>query len=173
MSKQVKEKNGAERLTVPDLHKVYYDPWELCGMNSYCTKGCHEEGGCTGGCHILKMYRKLAAYEDAEEQGTLLRLPCRVGETVYRICPKCNDKHNGSCSGCAWENSATAHGCQVYGNVGTKTLMGCQIVPYKVSWEYLPSLMEDLGKTVFLTRKEAEQKLEEIQKGEGNNEQIG
>ncbi len=49
-----------ERLTVNDLDKVCYDPWELCGMNSCCTKGCHDEGGCTKGCEILKMYRKLA-----------------------------------------------------------------------------------------------------------------
>lgn len=26
---------------------------------------------------------KLAAYEDAEEQGLLVRLPCKVGDTVY------------------------------------------------------------------------------------------
>lgn len=29
---------------------------------------------------------KLADYEDAEEQGLLLRLPCKVGDTVYVIC---------------------------------------------------------------------------------------
>ena len=29
---------------------------------------------------------KLADYEDAEEQGLLLRLPCKVGDTVYRYC---------------------------------------------------------------------------------------
>lgn len=74
-----------ERLTVNDLNKVCYDPWELCGMDSYCKKGCYEEGGCTKGCHILKMYRKLAEYEDLEEQGKLLKLPCTVGDTVYRI----------------------------------------------------------------------------------------
>lgn len=28
---------------------------------------------------------KLAKYEDAEEQGSLLRLPCKVGDTVYAI----------------------------------------------------------------------------------------
>lgn len=123
----------------------------------------------------LQKFFAAVAYENKtilEEQDTHLRLPCRVGETVYRICPKCNDNHNGSCSGCAWEYSAAAHGCLVYGNAGTKT-MKCQIVPYRVSWEYLPSLMEDLGKTVFLTRKEAEQRLEEIQKEEENNEQNG
>ena len=62
-----------ERLTKDDLNKVCYDPWEICGMDKHCTKGCHEEGGCTGGCHILKMVRKLADYEDLEEQGLLVR----------------------------------------------------------------------------------------------------
>ena len=28
---------------------------------------------------------KLAAYEDAEEQGLLVRLPCKVGDTFYYI----------------------------------------------------------------------------------------
>ena len=28
---------------------------------------------------------KLADYEDAEEQGLIIRLPCRVGDTYYRI----------------------------------------------------------------------------------------
>ena len=29
--------------------------------------------------------------------------PTWIGETVYKICPKCNDKHDGSCKNCAWE----------------------------------------------------------------------
>lgn len=72
-----------ERLTADDLKRTGYDPWELCGMDHYCTKGCHEEGGCTKGCHILKLYKKLAEYEDLEEQAKLMRLPCAVGDTVY------------------------------------------------------------------------------------------
>lgn len=28
---------------------------------------------------------KLADYEDAEEQGLLLRLPCKVGDTIYEV----------------------------------------------------------------------------------------
>ena len=31
----------------------------------------------------LQYYKKLAAYEDAEEQGLLLKLFCKVGDTVY------------------------------------------------------------------------------------------
>lgn len=28
---------------------------------------------------------KLATYEDAEEQGLLLRLPCKLGDTIYEV----------------------------------------------------------------------------------------
>ena len=28
---------------------------------------------------------KLADYEDAEEQGLLLRLPCKIGDTIYEV----------------------------------------------------------------------------------------
>ena len=35
--------------------------------------------------YASKVLTKLAAYEDAEEQGLLLRLPCKVGDTVYVI----------------------------------------------------------------------------------------
>lgn len=32
---------------------------------------------------LQKILDRLAAYEDAEEQGLLVRLPCKVGDTVY------------------------------------------------------------------------------------------
>lgn len=76
----------AKRLTANDLDKVCYDPWELCGMDRYCKKGCHEEGGCTNGCYVLKMYRKLAMYEDLEESGKLAVLPVPIGTDVYVPC---------------------------------------------------------------------------------------
>lgn len=101
---------------------------------------------------------RLAEYEDLEEQGKLLKLPCAVGDTVYRICPKCNDSHNGSCKNCAWENSCSNRGCTVYGvwKDGRYPMGECTIVPYKVSWNYIPNLLENIGKRVFLTREEAE-----------------
>lgn len=40
-----------------------------CGENSYQYKGL--------------LLEKLGKYEDLEEQGLLLRLPCKVGDTVY------------------------------------------------------------------------------------------
>ena len=44
---------------------------------------CYE---CCVACNTLdKMLEKLAHYEDMEEQGRLIELPCAVGDTVYVI----------------------------------------------------------------------------------------
>lgn len=43
---------------------------EPCEMNSH---------------HSRLAIEKLAAYEDAEEQGLLLRLPLKIGDTVYSV----------------------------------------------------------------------------------------
>lgn len=42
-------------------------------------------GGFDGIPMTNEMYQKLAAYEDAEEQGRLVVLPCNVGDTVYWV----------------------------------------------------------------------------------------
>ena len=56
-----------------------------------CQNGCQyitcslEEGiQCKHECEA-DIYLKLAEYEDLEEQGLLLKLPCKVGDTVYSI----------------------------------------------------------------------------------------
>ena len=33
----------------------------------------------------LQVYFKLKDYEDLEEQGRLIKLPCKVGDTVYHV----------------------------------------------------------------------------------------
>lgn len=119
-----------ERLTVNDLNKVCYDPWELCGMDGRCTKGCHEEGGCTGGCKVLKIYRKLAKLEDLQDQGRLLELPCDIGQRVYEVYRFLGEG--------AWE-----------------------VDVHKIRLEDLTNI----GKTVFLTREEADAELRRLRKG--------
>lgn len=64
---------------------------------------------------------KLADYEDLEEEGLLLKLPCKIGERVYEIYRITEDA--------AWE-----------------------IDEHKIKLEDI----EKIGKTVFLTRQEAE-----------------
>lgn len=41
-----------------------FDPWECCGQDNFCTRGCHEKGGCNNGCIVPKLYGRLASYED-------------------------------------------------------------------------------------------------------------
>ena len=70
-----------ERLTAKHWRNL--DPWECCGQDNYCKRGCFDEGGCNKGCIVPKIYDKLAKYEEAEEQGTLVKIPCKVGDMVY------------------------------------------------------------------------------------------
>lgn len=43
------------------------------------------EGYPTVSDYASKVLTKLADYEDTEEQGLLIRLPCKVGDTVYVV----------------------------------------------------------------------------------------
>lgn len=52
-----------------------------CFCDNYTLSGCWE-------CPVGKAIEKLADYEDAEEQGLLVRLPCKVGGTMYDIVGK-------------------------------------------------------------------------------------
>lgn len=38
-----------------------------------------------GARQVYELYQRLGRYEDAEEQGLLLHLPCKIGDTVWRI----------------------------------------------------------------------------------------
>ena len=91
------------------------------------------------------MIKKLATYEDLEEQGLLVRLPCKVGDTVYvptRVLVS--------------EFKITAIFCDIHGTY-FYWLFYCGI------YERTSGFSErDIGKTVFLTREEAEKKLEEM-----------
>lgn len=58
-----------------------------CG-DKLCKDICDDiECNCSK-CELEKVFEKLATYEDLEEQGLLVRLPCKVGTTVYDIFKK-------------------------------------------------------------------------------------
>lgn len=146
-----------ERLTVNDLNKVCYDPWELCGMDSYCTKGCHEEGGCTKGCHILKMYRKLAEYEDLEEQGKLLKLPCKPHDKLYWISDQDEDAEF------SYEPIEEVEVCNIDYNGYSLQLWFAD----KGAKEFPVLEVSSIGKELFYTREEAEATLKELRDKKG------
>ena len=60
-----------ERLTERNPSWIDDELWERA-----CEPGCEE---------IDAVYRKLKDYEDLEEQGKLIKLPCKVGDTVYHV----------------------------------------------------------------------------------------
>lgn len=82
--------------------------------------------------------RKLCDYEDLEEQGLLVRLPCPIGTTVWDICGMGIRKN-------------VVSGIE-YGKDGRWFL-----------WANEDEWLGELNVVVFLTREEAEKKLEEIQ----------
>ena len=52
----------------------------------YCSNFCNNCSQGSGNCEYVKdMIEKLAEYEDLEEQGLLLKPPCKVGDIVYEI----------------------------------------------------------------------------------------
>lgn len=72
-----------ERLTIKCPGGAQIDECE----NDLCEETCSKYGSCDQ-CPINAAINKLYAYEEAEEQGTLLRLPCKVNEEFYVIDPQ-------------------------------------------------------------------------------------
>ena len=88
---------------------------------------------------IREIINRLAEYEDLEEQGRLARLPCAVGDTVYTIYSDVNG---------AFIEKPTVR------DVSTERIwINCACFSYR-----------DIGKTIFLTKREAETALRELQK---------
>ena len=57
---------------------------------------------------LLEIANRLAEYEDMEEQGLLLRLPCKVGDRVYQVIDDCTFPVDcgttNKCKGCEYRN---------------------------------------------------------------------
>ena len=129
-----------ERLTESNPSWIDDELWE-----SACEPDCEE---------IDAVYRKLKEYEDLEEQGRLIRLPCKVGDTVY--VPTRNFIS---------ELRITEVVCNRDGTY--------------LRWVLLSGIYPNLngfvgrkiGNEVFLTRSEAEAKLEELRGKQNEREE--
>lgn len=87
---------------------------------------------------LAEWLEELKSFKEAEEQGLLVRLPCPIGTTVWDIC-----------------------GMDIRENV----LSGieCDKDGKQFLWANEDEWLGELNDLVFLTREEAEKKLEEIQ----------
>ena len=113
-----------------------------CGENSYNYKNL--------------LIEKLGKYEDAEEQGLLLRLPCNVGDTVYciyEIYTKCSENEQEF-------DEYSCQGCECLECDSHKELYVQSQKAYSLDW--IVTNLKNFGKTVFLTKSESEAKLKEL-----------
>ena len=105
--------------------------------NKTCEEFCkYVVDGCRN-CYIQQVFKKLADYEDLEEQGLLVRLPCPIGTTVWDICGM--DIRENVVSGLEYDK-------------GGKWFL----------WANEDECLGEFNVSVFLTREEAEKKLEEM-----------
>ena len=129
-----------ERLT-----EAWYDDMEQ--FDRYAPKSPNIEINC-GGDDFQRIIDKLAEYETAEEEGRLMVLPCKVGDTVYII----DDidftyDREAVVTEIDIDSDCIAIMIQDKDSVGSSG--------YDIS---------DFGETIFLTREEAEKALEEMKR---------
>ena len=134
-----------ERLTDKNDVGSYFYPkcFEKCdglGASSKCDN-----------CEIMtSICEKLGKYEDLEEQGRLIKLPCKVGDVVYFA------HHDRVISSevlsAKYHAEAENHGVFIR----ERLTIDVEGVSAEIDFG-------DIGKTVFLTKSEAEQKLKEME----------
>lgn len=94
---------------------------------------------------ILKVAEKLKDYEDAEEQGLLLRLPCKVGDKIYIIKPYGIEE--ASITGISEADDIDCFCFEIYIDPDCHEIIA----------------LEEFNDTWFLTEAEAEAKLKEME----------
>lgn len=132
-----------ERLTVytPDGYESI-NPVDLC-LDEYSD------------INFERILDKLGKYEDLEEQGRFIKLPCKVGDTLYKIivdkytkCSLHNKEFSLNCEYCEEKCDSKA----IYVIKDFTVFDINEIIFY----------MKSIGKTVFLTKSEAEARLKEL-----------
>lgn len=110
-----------------------------------------------GNVWIADCIEKLGEYEDLEDNGLLLRLPCKLGDTVWCIYvryTKCSEN----------EQEFDEYSCQGCERLECDSRMEHYMQSQKAySLDWIVSNLNRFGKTVFLTQAEAEQKLKEME----------
>ena len=103
------------------------------------------ESGCLYECCYACLAKKLTAKGYRKQSENTVELPCKVGDTVYRL-----KKRNG-----VW--------CILPREVVSLTYRLDHL--YRVVWEVFSTEMDVLGKTVFLTKEKAEEALAKMKGG--------
>ena len=150
MRKEDKSGGMMDRLT-----ENFLGCYQIKGCDNFtCRETCNNVLNCAY-CPISEAINKLAEYEDLEEQGLLLRLPCNVGDAIY-------------VNGILGVGEAEEYKV-IRVDYHSNLAMGR-------SEFYIEALLisdpensigfydKEIGKNVFLTKAEAEQKLKEMER---------
>lgn len=104
---------------------------------------------------IVEFLKELQEYRSLEEQGLLLKLPCKVGDMVYVLEPcHCynNYKENQNCHHAKTKATKYIEVVRVSKKYNSRSNTNCVKLyerPFKMDY------LTKIGKTVFLTREEA------------------
>ena len=111
-------------------------------------------------CLERQIFEKLQHYEDLEEQGRLIELPCKIGDTVWELC-KCDDNKYRIFP-------MTVVDINAYGRPKPKRVKHENQPIYNIyaesDYTYLFASFYDIGRIIFLTKAEAEAALKEVDK---------
>lgn len=144
--------NAEEKARVHEYHADIFENGNP--MRDACLKSSKD---CK---QLAEWLMQLKEYQSLEEQGRLIKLPCKVGDTVYCIfsrytkCTPNNEEFDEyNCQGCEYECDSK------------KENYVQDMRAYSFDW--IATNLKNFGKTVFLTKSEAEAKLKELR---GSNE---
>ena len=134
--------NDAEKFDSNDSVENY--------MKANCMK-CAEEHE-----QLVEWLEELKSYKDLEEQGLLVRLPVATGTNVYVV---------GSFLDCIYDYD----NCKATQKWKCEEDIQCEYERksyYVKEIEFASIMKNSIGKSIFLTREEAEKELEEMKKNE-------
>lgn len=143
-----------ERLTIK--YDGAFAPKECCTIDRYggaddcddCCEACDKQEFNCEGCPIQKCFDRLGEIEDKLENGTLIELPCKVGDTVWYIA-----------FGQIYKGKVHAI---TFG--GRNNVKGGQIHIYDYDKDNASLKLSEFNKSIFFTKEEAEQRLREVEK---------
>ncbi|WP_297642771.1 hypothetical protein [uncultured Bacteroides sp.] len=130
-----------ERLSYKDEDRIdvicKYEDCNICEERCPCIN----EDNCP--C-LQEILEKLAEYEDLEEQGKLLKLPCAFGDTVYVLSP------------------GKEYSYYSFPEDDDEKVYHLPVLTEIRKYEFEDFMISLIGKTVFLTKEAAEAALKEM-----------
>ena len=138
-----------ERLTKWEDDSITYNEKREFECSEYCDSCSHGAGNCKT---VENMIKKLATYEDLEEQGLLLKLPIPLNTTVYTIYTKQWCYYDDNCMEDMEYKCMNGEFCE-----------NQKVRHYIHTEKFSASMINFINKTVFLNREDAERKLKELE----------